>query len=82
MPQALFGLFGYTLTFCMLGNVSCSFLSSAYFLCKIYVSKDSFRNAIRVLNSLDPDQARRFAGSDLDPNALQRLSADNSSRKF
>ena len=36
---------------------------------------------IRVSNSLDPDQARRFVGPDLvgpdlDPNCLQRLSAD------
>ena len=26
-------------------------------------------------NSLDPDQARHFAGPDLGPNCLQRLSA-------
>ena len=31
-------------------------------------------------NSLDPDQARHFVGPDLDPNCLQRLSADNKSR--
>ena len=28
------------------------------------------------LNSLDPDQARHFVGSDLGPNCLQMLSAD------
>ena len=28
-------------------------------------------------NSLDPDQARHFVGPDLDPNCLQRLSADD-----
>ena len=28
--------------------------------------------AIRVSNSLDPDQARRFVGPELDPNCLQR----------
>ena len=35
---------------------------------------------IRVSNSLDPDQARHYVGPDLDPNCLQRLSADNESR--
>ena len=34
---------------------------------------------VRVSNSLDPDQARRFVGSDLGPNCLQRLSADDKS---
>ena len=38
--------------------------------------KISFRNSIRVSNSLDPDQARHFVRSDLGPNCLQRLSAD------
>ena len=38
--------------------------------------KTSFRNTIRVSNSLDPDQARRFVGPDLGPNYLQRLAAD------
>ena len=28
----------------------------------------------------DPDQARHFVGSDLGPNCLQRLSADDTSR--
>ena len=28
-------------------------------------------------NSLVPDQARHFVGPDLDPNCLQRLSADD-----
>ena len=44
--------------------------------------KNSFRNTIRVSNSLDPDQARRFVGPDLDPNCLQRLSADDTSRQI
>ena len=30
-------------------------------------------------NSLDPDQARHYVGPDLDPNCLQRLSADDTS---
>ena len=39
-----------------------------------------FRNTIRMSNSLDPDQARNFVGTDLGPNCLQRLSADDTSR--
>ena len=42
---------------------------------KIIFLKNSFRNIIRVLNSLDPDQARHFVGPDLDPDCLQMLSA-------
>ena len=38
-----------------------------------------FFNAIRVSNSLDPDQDRHFVGPDLGPNCLQRLSADDKS---
>ena len=30
-------------------------------------------------NSIDPDQDLHFVGSDLGPNCLQRLSADNTS---
>ena len=36
-------------------------------------------NTIRVPNRLDPDQDRRFVGSDLGPICLQRLSADDKS---
>ena len=43
--------------------------------------KKSFRNTIRVSNSLDPDQDRRNVGPDLDPNCLKRLSADDTSRQ-
>ena len=32
-------------------------------------------------NRLDPDQARHFVGPDLGPNCLQKLSADDNSRK-
>ena len=31
----------------------------------------SFRNTIRVSNSLNPDHARHFVGPDLGPNCLQ-----------
>ena len=49
-----------------------------FFLNKLF-QKSSFRNTIRVSNSLDPDQAPHFVGSDLGPNYLQRLSADDKS---
>ena len=39
--------------------------------------KKSFRDTIRVSNGLDPDQDRHYVGPDLDPNCLQRLSADD-----
>ena len=45
-----------------------------------YFSKHSFRNTIRVSNSLEPDQARRSVGPDLVPNCLQKLSADDTRR--
>ena len=41
--------------------------------------KNSLRNSIIMLNSLDPDEARHFVGPDLCPNSLQRLSADGTS---
>ena len=56
------------------------FLLSAYFFFKINFWKNSFRNTIRVSNSLDRDQARHFVGPDLGPNSLQKLSTDNTSR--
>ena len=55
------------------------FLSSACFFSKSTFLKNSFRNAIRMSSSLDPDQARHVVGPDLDPNCLQRLSADDTS---
>ena len=54
-------------------------LSSADFFSKSFFSSNSFRNIIRVSNSLDPDQARQFVGPDLGPNCFQRLSADDTS---
>ena len=59
----------------MVGNFS-------YFVVvgQINFFKKSFRKIIRVSNGFDPDQGQNFAGPDLDPNCLQRLSADNESR--
>ena len=42
--------------------------------------KNSFRNTIRVSNSLDSDQERQNVGPDLDPNCLQKSSANDISR--
>ena len=53
-------------------------LSVDFFKIKLF-RINSFRNTIRVSNSLDPDQARHFVGPDLGPNCLQRLSTDNKS---
>ena len=47
-------------------------------LLKLSFSKTSFRNTIRVSNSLDPDQARQKVGPDLGPNCLQRSADDKS----
>ena len=47
---------------------------------KIKFLTNSFRNNIRVSNSLDPDQARHFVGPDLGPNILHKFSADNGRR--
>ena len=52
--------------------VCCLFSKSFFFI-------NSFRNTIRVTNSLDPDQARHFVGPDLGPSCLQRLPADDTS---
>ena len=39
------------------------------------------RKIILGINIFDADEARRFVRPDLDPNCLQRLSADDSSRQ-
>ena len=54
-------------------------LSAAFFFQNELFQK-TFRNTIRVSNSMDPDLARHFIGPDLGSNCLQRLSADNKSR--
>ena len=50
------------------------------FFSKLTFSENSFKNNIRVSNSLDPDQVRHIDGRDLSPNCLQRLSVDNTGR--
>ena len=51
------------------------------FFSKSTVLKNSFRSIIRVSNGLDPDQDRCSVGPDLNPNCLQRLTADNNTSK-
>ena len=55
----------------ILGNFSCCYHLIFFF--KLAFSKKSFRNTIRVSNSLDPDQDRLNVGPGLGPNCLQRL---------
>ena len=44
---------------------------------KCTFAKRYFKNAIKVSNSLDPDQAQQNVGPDLGKNRLQRPSADD-----
>ena len=59
---------------------ACFFVSADLFSKSTFFNI-SFRNIIRVSNSLDPDQARQNVGPDLGPNCLQMLSADATSRQ-
>ena len=52
-----------------------AFVIVCWLFSKLNFKKKSFRNIIKVSNSLDPDQGRHSVGPDLDPNCLQRLSA-------
>ena len=54
-------------------------LSADFFFKIIFFSKNSFRNTIRVSNSLDSDCDLCSVCPDLGPNCLQRLSADDKS---
>ena len=53
-----------------------AFLSSNIFFKSLIASKRSFRYTISVSNSLDPGQARRSVGPDLNPVCCQNLSPD------
>ena len=64
-------------TLCLLGNFACIFVVYFFFQNDLFL-KNSFRTAIRLSNSLDPDQS---VGPDLGPNCFQRLSADDTSRQ-
>ena len=66
--------------FCLLSNLARFFVACLFFF-KINISENSFRNTMRVSNSVDPDQAQHFVAPDLVPNCLKRLSAKVSSRQ-
>ena len=51
------------------------YLLSADFFFQNQLFQKSFRNTIRVSNSLDPDQAQHFVEPGLGPDCLQRLSS-------
>ena len=50
----------FQLFLCMLGNFACFFGLDFFFFFKFPFSKKSFRNTIRVSNTLDPDQVQHF----------------------
>ena len=66
----------YLLTLCF----AC-FLSSADFFLNQLFQKNSFKNTIRVSNSLDPDQVSHYIGPDPGRNCLQKLSSGDTSRQ-
>ena len=59
---------------CILISFCIAFIIPSHFIIAPYFTfwMLDFFNTIRVLNSLDPDQARHFVGPDLGPNCLQR----------
>ena len=80
-------IYSALLTLCMLGNFACIFVVCFFFFFFFFVffnyfffQNKSFRNTIRVSDSLDPDQARHFVGPDLGLSCLQRISAYDNSR--
>ena len=68
------------LTFCMLCYFAILFCRLPIFF-KINFSTNYFGNAIRASNGLDSEQNQCSVGPDLGPNCLQRLSADDISRR-
>ena len=64
------------LTICMLGYFPCSVS-----VCCPFFKTEFFGYIIRVSNGLGPDQDRHNVGPDLGPKSLERLSADQNSRR-
>ena len=62
------------------GKIVHAFLLSADFFHNHLFQKKSFRNTIRVADSLDPDQVSHSVGLDLGSACLQRLSAVTTGR--
>ena len=63
--------FGLTIACWVIFHTLLIMLSADFFF-KLTFSKSSFRNTIRVLDSLDSDQDLHSVGPDLGPNCLQR----------
>ena len=63
----------------MLGNYffHAFFVTCTFCFNKIFFSKISLLDIIRVLNSLDPDQARHNVGPDQCPYCMQMISAND-----
>ena len=67
----------------LLDNFPCFFCRWPIFFKIIFFEKipSGIDTIIRVSNSLDTDQTQHCVGTDLGPNCLQRLSADNTGRQ-
>ena len=65
---------------CLYAGYFCMLFCRLWIFFFLIFQKKSFRNTIRVSNSLDPHQAQCFVEPDLGPNCLQRLSADDKIR--
>ena len=66
----------------MIINLKILYLKILVFACWVIFHtfvKKSFRNTIRVSNGLDPDEDQYSVSPDLEPQCLQRLSADDKS---
>ena len=57
---------------CMLGKFAC------FFFAELFLQSTFSKISFRMLNRLDPDQAKHFVGPNLNPNYLQRLTAEDS----
>ena len=75
IPESLF-LFNSRPT-----GLFCILFCCLLFFKKSTFSKNSFRNTIRLSNSLDPDQAQQNVGPYLGSNCFQMLSADGTNRQ-
>ena len=72
-------------THCMLSNFGMLlfFHLMTFFkiICCFFLKKNPLRNAVRLTNRLDSDQAQHFVGPDFGPNCVQKLSTDDTSRQ-
>ena len=69
----------YLINFLHTGYFFHAFIVMTFF--SFFFSK-TFRNTVRVSNGLYPEHDRLSVGHAVDPNCLQRLSADDKSRRY